>query len=177
MSIDPNTNLLYIFGYNYTSKTGAVSIINGTTSEKVGETHVADVSSYNYKNLQPQLNPKTKMAYVAGENSITAINGTTHRVAGHIHLEHKPSEFSINENTNLIYVLTSDPIPTSKLAPDSIIVINGTTNKIINDFPITGIGSAEDIAVDPKTIVIYIVSKSSESISAINGTTNRVITH
>ena len=51
------------------------------------------------------------------------------------------------------------------------------TNKVIDNIPLTHIGSSEAIDVDPERNLIYVVSKSSDSITVINGKTNKIVTN
>ena len=79
-----------------------------------------------------------------------------------------PSHIAVNPNTNLIYV--------SNYNNDSISVIDGKTNKVVNTI---GVETPSHIAVNPNTNMIYVdeynhVSNSS-SIDVVDGKTNKVV--
>ena len=113
------------------------------------------------------------MTYVAGFDSISVINGTTNEVVSNIApIDSGLVSLSSNPQTNMIYVagyLKFDFTSTF------VSVINGTTNEVVDYDSLIHIGSSEEIALNPETNLIYVVSSSSESVSVINGTTNEIL--
>ncbi len=159
---------IYLSGHNYTSDTSSLIVMNGTTNKMISESLFR---SAEFPNLYP--NPKTNMIYLVSsfsdyESELIAFNGTTNKVMEHIELKKSPSDVSFDPMNNAIYVLSADydEIPPSNY----ITAIDGTTNKIIKDFPLYGIADLRAIDVNPDTSMIYLLSSSSESMSAINGT-------
>jgi hypothetical protein len=62
---------------------------------------------------------------------------------------------SFNQEKNIIYVLSSDYNPISNFVSAYVTIINGTTNKVIGDFPIINMEGSEAIDVNPQTNMIY----------------------
>ena len=74
----------------------------------------------------------------------------------------------------MIYVAGSGY--SSSYGSGSVSVIDGKTNKVVDDIPLTHVGSSEYIGLNPKTNILYVVSSTSDSVTPINGTTNKIIT-
>jgi YVTN family beta-propeller protein len=77
-----------------------------------------------------------------------------------------PSAIAVNPNSNTIYV--------TNRADNTVSVIDGTTNKKIDDIPVGILPSA--IAVNPKTNTIYTANERSNTITVIDGNIDAVVT-
>ena len=70
-----------------------------------------------------------------------------------------PQGIAINSLENMIYV--------ANLSADSVSVIDGQTNKIIKNIPVSA--SPRDLVVNEKTNLIYVANRDANSISVIDG--------
>jgi DNA-binding beta-propeller fold protein YncE len=199
LSVNPQTNMIYVVGRN-SSTSGFVSVvIDGTTNELVKNiTMDSDVTPTDI-----DVNPRTNIIYVVGRDSskdgplineqrsirqsvtdgfgsdstsgfVSVINGTTNQIIENITTDSDVASMSVvvNPQTNKVYVtgyLSFDP------NSSFVSVIDGTTNEVENYNPLINIGSSDGLDLNPNTNLIYVFSSSSESVSVINGTTNRIM--
>jgi YVTN family beta-propeller protein len=82
-----------------------------------------------------------------------------------IHIGTKPGEVAVNSNTNMIYV--------TSVEGNSVSVISGATNKIIDTIPVGK--NPVRLVVNPSTNMIYVSNTNSQSVSVISGSTNSVV--
>jgi YVTN family beta-propeller protein len=75
-----------------------------------------------------------------------------------------PGAIAVNPSTNMIYV--------GNLFSDSVSVINGSTNKVVDN--ITVFSSPDDIAIDPSKDAAYVTNRYANIVNVINGSTNKV---
>ena len=76
-------------------------------------------------NIPLYFNRITNIMYVVEKGALLLINETSNNVIGHIKLERSPSDVSINEKSNTIYALISDPNSGSDFKSGFIAVIDG----------------------------------------------------
>src|SRR5438445_4013691 len=158
VGVNPATNMIYAVGENFAHK---IYIINGTTDSastlQIG-TASTELADYNVG-----VNPNTNMIYVGnGEDSgsLTLLDGSTNSVVAKP-LNDSITSVAVNPVTNKIYVADG--------TLGQIVVIDGSTNTIINKIP----ESVSYMAVNPDTNKIYAVLYS--SVSVIDGATDTII--
>ena len=172
ISINPETNMIYLAGYNTSddseSESYIVSVINGTTNQVVNESiPVPQDTSEIY------INPETNMIYLAGYSTsddsesesyiVSVINGTTNQVVNEsipVPDQQDPPVISINPETNMIYFIGTNT-SSKYVNPPQIYVINGTSNEVLNqniELPYLSVRqSASNLAVNPDTNTVYVL--------------------
>jgi YVTN family beta-propeller protein len=163
ISINPQTNMIYVTGSDY------VSVIDGTTNKVVDDITldqpVSDIS----------INTQTNMIYAAGSNSVHVRDAKTKTMVADIPVEKNIIDLSVNQQTNRIYAAG---ISSSSSSSDSVYVIDGNTNKVVEDIILLN-KTRSYISINPQTNMIYAVginsSSGSDSVSVIDGKTNKVV--
>jgi DNA-binding beta-propeller fold protein YncE len=143
--------------------------------------------------IEVAINPKKNLVYVLNAGSggvfksipakITVINGSTNTIIDNVTLSNEiPDSIAVNPDTGIIYA--SDGAGT-------VSVINSTKNVIVKEIFLRGIhndavnaGAGRgtslnfyDIAINPKTNMMYVLNNTEGTIYAIDGTTNRIVDH
>src|SRR5919107_1068245 len=121
------------------------------------------------------INPQTNMICVTGSNYVSVIEGKTKTMVADIPVEKNIIDLSVNQQTNRIYAVG---ISYSSSSSDSLYVIDGKTNKVVDDIILLN-KSRSYISINPQTNKIYAVginsSSGSDSVSVIDGKTNKVV--
>ena len=163
ISINPQTNMIYVTGSNY------VSVIEGKTNKVVDDITLGQPAT------DISINPQTNMIYEAGSNSVHVIDAKTKTMVADIPVEKNIIDLSINPQTNRIYAAG---ISYSSSSSDSVYVIDGKTNKVVDDIILLN-KSRSYISINPQTNKIYAVginsSSGSNSVSVIDGNTDKVV--
>jgi DNA-binding beta-propeller fold protein YncE len=143
--------------------------------------------------IEVAINPKKNLVYVLNAGSggvfksipakITVINGSTNTIIDNVTLTNEnPDSIAVNPDTGIIYA--SDGAGT-------VSVINSTKNVIVKEIFLGGIhndavnaGAGRgtslnfyDIAINPKTNMMYVLNNTEGTIYTIDGTTNRIVDH
>ena len=122
------------------------------------------------------VNPQTNKVYASNSdsNTVSVIDGTTHKVTANIPMSHTPRYLSVNPQTNKVYASNSDS--------NTVSVIDGTTNKLtgnitLGDIPLRQ--TANYISFNPQTNKVYVAGFNSTygvgSITVLDGTSHKVI--
>lgn len=123
------------------------------------------------------VNPKTNMVYVTNykSNTVSVINGENNSLVATIPVGKNPIAVAVNPNTNMIYVANGNK-------NGGISVINGKTNSVIATIPIEApeyypelVDFPDNVAVDTKTNMIYVVTVNGDVVYVINGKTNSIV--
>ena len=116
------------------------------------------------------INPLNNMLYFvdSDKNFTYAINTTnpdpkTKKIP--IKMNSSPSAIDIDPKTNMIFVTNPDT--------DKVSVINGTTNKIVNEISVGR--NPIDVVVDPISNIAYVSNMNSHTISIINGSSLKLM--
>jgi len=138
-----NTNTNYIYVTNYMSNT--VSVISGGSNTVVSSIAVQSAP------YGVAVNPNTNTIYVTNFNSgsISVIDGSNNTVTATITGLTSPTHITVNTNTNYIY-------STNYNDPQSIYIISGGSNTIVNTITLTDYASLgnNNIAYNPNTNVL-----------------------
>ncbi|HEX5185653.1 MAG TPA: tetratricopeptide repeat protein, partial [Nitrososphaeraceae archaeon] len=166
IAYNSNNNMIYVVQRD----SSTVSVIDGNTNKIINEISVGG------KPTDIAYNPNNNMIYVANEysDSISVISGDS-QISSNTYKHYKQdihlSDFSspvgldIDINNNMIYVVQRDLSTVS--------VIDGNTNKIINEISVGG--KPTDIAYNPNNNTMYVTNMESDTVSVIDGDTNNVI--
>jgi YVTN family beta-propeller protein len=115
-------------------------------------------------------NPNTNKLYVAssGSDTVSVIDVTTSKVVQNITMDSSPYGISADPSSNKIYVT---------VGKDKVVVIDGTTNKII--LPIsesegdkTIAYTPVDLAIDSMSKYVFVANKYNNSVSVLSGDSN-----
>ena len=163
IDINPITNTIYASSV----VTDSISVINGSTDRVIDAIPLRNPGEI-------AINPEENMIYVTDFdfNNITIVDGKTRDITGTISAEFQNRSFDdirdivISPNLGKIYALTS-------WYDDVIAVLDLIENNTIG--VIATIENIEEIAINPKTNVIYATSPLSDIISVIDGSTDRIV--
>jgi YVTN family beta-propeller protein len=171
VAVNPENNRTYVTIDNaeYVSTNDQVLIINGTNDRLLTNITVPDNA------LDIDVNPETMAVYITNDvgNRISAINGTTSQLEATIRgnfTDYPEAYLAVDDNPNLIYVIT---------APNTVSVINGTTNAFITNLtlqPEEG-EEAEHIVVNRRTNTTYVGLSTGNIVSLVNVTADKVLTN
>jgi YVTN family beta-propeller protein len=163
VSVNPNTNLVYVT--NYLSDT--ISVINGTINNVVSTIPIGN------RPYDVAVNPNTNLVYVTHgfDNTVSVIDVIDNTVsvidaASSIAVDESPRGVAVNPNTNLVYV--------TNFKDNTVSVIDGTTNNIVVQNLPVGL-SPNGVAVNPNTNLVYVTNFIDNTVSVIDGKTNNII--
>jgi YVTN family beta-propeller protein len=167
-------------GLIYTANTlsNTLSIINGTSNSSVGSIIVGTYPGKNPTGIT--INPINNTIYVTnmGSNTVSVINGTTNVVINNITLATEqgggtggtsffsPAGVAYNSDNNNLYV--------TNRGSDTLSVINGTTNELVDEVSLDTIAPSS-IIYNAANNYIYVTNMGSNTVSVINGTTNSIV--
>ncbi|HYZ58865.1 MAG TPA: beta-propeller fold lactonase family protein [Nitrososphaeraceae archaeon] len=168
-----------VYAANTLSNT--LSIINGTSNSLVGSIIVDAFPGKNPTGIT--INPINNIIYVTnmGSNTVSVINGTTNVVVKNITLAtvkqeagagaggtsfFSPAGIAYNSDNGNLYV--------TNRGSDSISVINGTTNTLVDEISVNSIAPSS-ITYNAANNYIYVTNMGSNTVSVINGTTNTIV--
>jgi YVTN family beta-propeller protein len=167
-------------GLIYTANTlsNTLSIINGTSNSSVGSIIVGAYPGKNPTGIT--INPTNNTIYVTnmGSNTVSVINGTTNVVVNNITLATEqdggtggtsffsPAGVAYNSDNNNLYV--------TNRGSDTLSVINGTTNALVDEVSLDTIAPSS-IIYNAANNYIYVTNMGSNTVSVINGTTNSIV--
>jgi YVTN family beta-propeller protein len=151
--INPSTHKVYAVNED----AGTVSV----TDESTGASHVVKVGS---GPISIAINRVTDRIYVAntGSGSISVIDGNQDTVITTIKGESHPYVLAVNEATNKVYVTNT--------YSDAVTVIDGPTNTA----QALKAGTADGIAIDPRSNTVFLMGYEDPNIRAVNGATGAV---
>jgi YVTN family beta-propeller protein len=169
-------------GLIYTANTlsNTLSIINGTSNSSVGSIIVGAYPGKNPTGIT--INPINNTIYVAnmGSNTVSVINGTTNVVINNITTATEqgggtggtsffsPAGVAYNSDNNNLYV--------TNRGSDTLSVINGTTNALVDEVSLDTIAPSS-IIYNTANNYIYVTNMGSNTVSVINGTTNTIVSN
>jgi YVTN family beta-propeller protein len=167
-------------GLIYTANTlsNTLSIINGTSNSSVGSIFVGAYPGKNPTGIT--INPINNTIYVTnmGSNTVSVINGTTNVVIDNITIATEqgggtggttffsPAGVAYNSDNNNLYV--------TNRGSDTLSVINGTTNALVDEVSLDTIAPSS-IIYNTANNYIYVTNMGSNTVSVINGTTNTIV--
>ena len=169
LSINPSNHGVYVAN----AGSNNLSIINGATSKVISTVTVGEYPT------AVAYNPANNKVYVANKNSgdISVIDGDTNTLTKTIDVDPLPLDVAVNPNTNTIYVAhTQDgtsAISDQASSPNSISVIDGTTNKLVKKIEQTS--PPERMVVDIKNNNVYVTNPKSGYVSVVEGKTNQIL--
>jgi YVTN family beta-propeller protein len=148
LSLNPNTNTLYVSNYGNDS----ISVVDGKTNK------VRDNIPLGIQPSFISVNPSTDMIYVASpaNDSITVINGKTKEISNRIEVS-DAYDISIDPENNTIYVAGYNY---SKYS-GAVYAIDGKTNQIKEEIALSDPPSA--ISINPKTNMLYVAASNQSS--------------
>ena len=157
IAINEVTNKIYVLN----AVDGSVSVIDGSTDTEVAITSVAP------RPIELTINEVTNKIYVINFiGVISVIDGSTDTV-GILPVGNHPGGIAINEVTNKIYVANQ--------FDNSISIIDGSTNIIIDPNTMPVGNGPEDMDVNEVTNKIYVANQFDDTVSVIDGSTDTVI--
>lgn len=170
LAINTVTNKIYIVNQSG----GTVDVLDGSTNSIVATVPLSSSIA------RVAVNENTNKVYVVDPfaGSLWVIDGNTNTVTGSVSFGVRIGVLAINPLTNRIYVTTSRSVnlitgPTV----GTVSVIDGGSNSIVADIPITLFASA--LAINTNTNRIYVggqpQNSGSPSVDVIDGSTNTVI--
>ena len=145
VAVNPKTNMIYSI-----APLTNLTVINGTTDRIIASVNVGAYGS-NYV----AVNPATDFVYAGSD----VLNSSTNRIVGD--LGYNISGIAIDPGMNVIFALSSDNAPRGNT---SLLVLSGFNNSLIATFLLNG--TANSIALNPKTHVVYVPICSSGSVCA-----------
>jgi YVTN family beta-propeller protein len=170
IAVDQGTNTVYV-----ANASGTVAVVNG------GKCDAANTSGCHVQpatvrvGANPQflaVDQKTNTIYVANSsaNSLSVINGSTHKVRATIPVGPNPFTLAVNEATSSVYVTD---LGASKISIIDGKTCNGTVVRGCGHKPITvNVGQTPGgIAVNKRTNTIYVTGEFSSDVSVIDGKT------
>jgi YVTN family beta-propeller protein len=112
------------------------------------------------------VDPSSHTAYVAnrGDNTVSAINGSTNTVTATIPVGLAPDGVGVDPSTGAVYE--------ANLGNDGVEVLDGSTGKV-NASLFVG-NAPTEVGVDPSTHTAYVANNGSGTVSVIDGSTNTV---
>lgn len=171
VAVNPNTGIIYSANSFHTA-----SAINGTTNEVIATFDYSDYWRYIEEIRNIAVNTETNKVYIlliTDEVLISVIDGATNEIestfkAADLHADYDAlgtaRGIAVNSKTNMIYVANDF---------DSLVVIDGSDNRIVDRIGIRGM--PDDIAVNEKTNTVYVSDYASQSLFVIDGVTNEVV--
>jgi YVTN family beta-propeller protein len=161
-AVNPTTNKVYV------TTPATIAVIDGATNTVTGV--IPGGYFYDIK-----VNPSTDLIYVTdyARNSVSVIDGGTNAYVRNITGISQPWGIGLNPVTNMIYVAGYGN-------GNSVYVINGTTNAVVQKIRFAGNEIPHEPAVNPKTGMIYVGVTCSfcpqySYVAAINGSTYAVV--
>ncbi|MBX7224045.1 MAG: hypothetical protein K1Y36_29285 [Blastocatellia bacterium] len=155
MALNPNNNQIYFGSQN-----------------QIGNLHEGDLSlTYTYyEACNPKavgVNPNTGRAYIATPTQgVKVINSSTNTLVTIIPIPNgQPYRVAVNPQTNRIYVSTQ--------GGQSLAVIEGETNRILANIPISPFTSG--VEVNPNTNRIYVTDPYSGLLTVVDGNSNQIV--
>jgi YVTN family beta-propeller protein len=164
-------------GFLYVANTlsNTLSIINGTSNFLVGSIPVGDFPGKNPTGIAANSINNTVYVTNMGANTVSVINGTSNVVVENVTLNtsegagrgfFSPAGIAYDSDNGNLYV--------ANRGLDTVSVINGTSNSLIDEIPIDGVAPS-GIVYNAANNYIYVTSTGSNKVSVINGTTNAVV--
>jgi YVTN family beta-propeller protein len=168
-----------VYAANTLSNT--LSIINGTSNSLVGSIIVDAFPGKNPTGIT--INPINNTIYVTnmGSNTVSVINGTTNVVVKNITLATVEQEVGVGAGgtsffspAGIAYNSDNGHLYVTNRGSDSISVINGTTNTLVDEISVNSIAPS-GITYNAANNYIYVTNMGSNTVSVINGTTNTIV--
>ena len=168
-----------VYAANTLSNT--LSIINGTSNSLVGSIIVDAFPGKNPTGIT--INPINNIIYVTnmGSNTVSVINGTTNVVVKNITLATVEQEVGVGAGgtsffspAGIAYNSDNGNLYVTNRGSDSISVINGTTNTLVDEISVNSIAPSS-ITYNAANNYIYVTNMGSNTVSVINGTTNTIV--
>lgn len=189
VAVNPNTNRIYVSDWNYPD--GGITVIDGSQDKVIDRILGLGGPSYGIA-----VNPNTNRIYVNNFQSalgipynVTVIDGNTDKILTNITIGVGNGDASTNPQglriapitlnpiTNVIYAYYRASITTDNYF-DSIVVINGTNNTVIDKIPL----SVSGITIYPSTNTLYAALSTdpnggigSFDVAIINGKTDKLM--
>lgn len=170
LAINTVTNKIYIVNQSG----GTVDVLDGATNSIVATVPVSSSSS------RLAVNESTNKVYVLDQFTgiLSVIDGTTNTVTGTVNFGVRIGALAVNTVTNRIYVTTSRSavnVITGQTV-NTVSVIDGSTNAILADIPITLFANV--LAVNTTTNKIYVGGQplnNTPLVEVIDGSTNNIL--
>jgi YVTN family beta-propeller protein len=165
-------------GFFYVANTfsNTLSIVNGTNSSQIGFIPVGESPGKNPTGIVTNSINNTVYVTNMGSNTVSVINGTTNAVVTNVTFTTReesggygffsPAGIAYNSDNGNLYV--------ANRGSDTISVINGSTNSIIDEISMDTVAPS-GIIYNAVNNYIYVTSAGSNTVSVINGTTNAVV--
>ena len=168
IALNPNTKMIYVADFGESK----ISVINSTNNHLVANVTVG---------FQPgkiAINTKTNMIYAiqqgVNDHTISVINGTTNQLVKSIDFGSVDTTgIAVNENKNLVFVTYRINPGGNTTWLGEVSAIDGKTNTIIKTIKV-GLGPT-DIAINPKTNMIYVSDIVENDVYVINGAKYQII--
>jgi YVTN family beta-propeller protein len=168
-----------VYAANTLSNT--LSIINGTSNSLVGSIIVEAFPGKNPTGIT--INPINNTIYVTnmGSNTVSVINGTTNVVVKNITLATVEQEVGVGAGgtsffspAGIAYNSDNGNLYVTNRGSDTISVINGTTNTLVDEISVNSVAPS-GIIYNAANNYIYVTNMGSNTVSVINGTTNNIV--
>ena len=170
-------------GLVYTANTlsNTLSIINSTSNSLVGSIIVGAYPGKSPSGIT--INPINNTLYVTnmGSNTVSVINGTTNVAINNITLatgqqeQEKAGGNGFFSPAGIAYNSDNGDLYVTNRGSDTLSVINGTTNTLVNEIALDAIAPS-GILYNAANNYIYVTNMGSNTVSVINGTTDAIVT-
>jgi YVTN family beta-propeller protein len=169
---NPANGLFYIA--NTLSNT--LSIINGTNSSLIGSIPVGEFPGKNPTGIVSNSINNTVYVSNMGSNTVSVINGTTNVVVANVTstTSEEVGGSGLFSPTGIAYNSDNGNLYVANRGSDTISVINGSTNSLIDEISLDAVAPS-GIIYNAANNYIYVTNAGSNSVSVINGTTNTVV--
>jgi DNA-binding beta-propeller fold protein YncE len=180
--VNPNSDLLYASYYDYASHTFDLAVIDGSTNILVDTIEGGGGEWIT-------INPDRNLIYSLNNTGIVSVIDALSKIKlDTIHAGNEEPGFftsrgiAVNPIANMIYV--TDVSQEIQLAPHTVLVIDGSTKKVVDTITVTG--EILGISINPTTNLVYVTSlidikfpcyecTREYLITVIDGSTNRVV--
>jgi YVTN family beta-propeller protein len=159
-----------LLGLRRYEPTFAVSVVDVATDQTVADTIVG---------TNPWIvgvNTSTNRIYVANyaSHSVSVMDGETNTVIATIDVGffRTPDSIAIEENTNRVYVATTQHVGPVDFGKGQLLVIDGETNEVLGS---QEVGRRGHVDVNERTNRLYVSSRRQGTLSVLNGDTGETI--
>ena len=169
-------NLANGFFYVANTLSNTLSIINGTNSSLIGSIPVGEFPGMNPTGIVTNSINNTVYVTNVGSNTVSVVNGTTNAVVSNVTSTSaeegggsgffSPAGIAYNSDNGNLYV--------ANRGSDTVSVINGSTNSLVNEITLDTIAPS-GIIYNAANNYIYVTNAGSNNVTVINGTTNAVV--
>jgi YVTN family beta-propeller protein len=169
ISVNEKTNRIYVNSYNNVTAT----VIDGKTDKVIKaiplnfEPTLLDLNSNTNRIYEPNYSTMLPNGTINYDGNIQVINGANDQIISTIPADGGVEALAVNKITNRIYATSFND--------GTLLVVDGKTNKVVDDIAITPNYSTYGVVSSKRTNEIYVVSEYNSTLSVVDGKTDKVI--